>query len=150
GGARAIGLADLDRPPPDLAPGPRRVQLVIDVGEPVLAGEAPGRASRCIGGDREAVPAPQVAVTRYQPLAGFEQLVQPSGIGTVDDADLGESARKLFRRVDMAAERIDILRQGRIAGIEIGAGPVERCRAFARSLEVVAGGGATGRPPALF
>ncbi len=53
-----------------------RLQLGLDVGEPVLAGEPAGGAGRRIGGDREAVPAPQIAVARDQALAGLEQLDQ--------------------------------------------------------------------------
>ena len=49
------------------------VQLGLDIGEAVLAGEPARGAGRRIGGDREAVPAPEIAVARDQPLAGLEQ-----------------------------------------------------------------------------
>ena len=44
---------------------------ILDVGKAIAAGEPPCRRGRRIGGDREAVPAPQVTFLRHQPLAGL-------------------------------------------------------------------------------
>ncbi len=83
-----------------------RLQLRLDVGEPVLAGEAPAGAGRRIGGDRKSVPAPEVAVARDQPLAGLEHRRQARGVRALDHADLREASRQLLRRLDVPAERL--------------------------------------------
>ena len=58
--------------PPRVEIGARDAQLGLDVGEPVAAGEPARRRGRRVGGDGEAVPAPQIALLRHQPLAGLE------------------------------------------------------------------------------
>ena len=121
---------------------PHRLQLRLDVGEPVLAGEAPAGAGRRIGGDRESVPAPEVAVTRDQPLAGLEHRRQARGVRALDHADLREASRQLFRRLDVPAERLHAIRQRRIGGIDGGARPAHGRGRIDRSLEIVAERGA--------
>ena len=60
------------RLPARIEVGAHDAQLRLDVGEAVAAGEAACRPGRRIGGDGEAVPAPQIALLRHQPLAGLE------------------------------------------------------------------------------
>src|SRR5262249_36099814 len=56
-----IGFRVFDRLPLVLDIAACCLQLGLDIGEPVLAGKAPRRTGRRIGGDRKAVPAPEIA-----------------------------------------------------------------------------------------
>ena len=71
------------------------LQFCFDVGKPVLAGEPAGGAGRRIGGDRETVPAPEIALARNQALAGLEQLDDARGVFARDHADLRKTPREL-------------------------------------------------------
>ena len=62
-------------------------------------------------GDRKAVPAPEIALARDEPLAGLEQCREARPVGALDDADLGEPARELRRCLHIAGERGDAVRQ---------------------------------------
>ena len=87
-----------------------RLELGLDIGEPVLAGEAPRGAGRRVGRDREAVPAPEVALARDEPLPWFEQWDEARSRFAVDHADLRKTAPQLLRRIDVIAERFDSIR----------------------------------------
>ena len=117
-----------------------RLQLRFDIGEAVLAGEPARRAGRRVGGDRETVPAPEIAVARDQPLAGLEQFRQLRRVGAFDHADLGEPPRQFRRRRDVASERLGAVRQDRIGGIDVGAGPAHGRLRIDRGFEIVAEG----------
>ena len=69
-------------------------------------GEPARRAGRRMGGGGKAVPAPEIAVARDQPLAGLEQAGEPRAIGALDHADLRETARQLRRRLHVLGERL--------------------------------------------
>ena len=98
---------------------PHDAQLRLDVGEAVAAGEAAGRTGRRMGGDGKAVPAPQVAFLRHQPLAGLEIAREARAVGTGDDADLRQPARhRVGRRGD----------EGRAAARRLRAAPDRRHR----------------------
>ena len=85
--------------------GAGRLQLGLDLGEAGALGQTPRGAGRRMRGGGEAVPAPQVAFARHQPLAGLE-LAGEAGAGfLVDDADLIEPARQLAGRLDAAEQR---------------------------------------------
>ncbi len=81
GGSGDFGFRRRDRRVLGLDLAAHRLQFGLDVGEPVLAGEPPRGAGRRIGGDREPVPAPEIAVARDQPLSGLEQLGETLGVG---------------------------------------------------------------------
>ncbi len=108
-------------------------------------GEPPRRAGRRMRRDRKAVPAPEIALGRNEPLAGFEQARnrrEPRPFGARDDADLGEPPRQLRRRFDVFGQRGDAFRERRIGRIRRRAGPAHR-RGFARRrIEIVSQGGA--------
>ena len=122
---------------------PRAVaQFAFDRLQPAALGQPLRRAGRRVGGDGKAVPAPQIALGRNQPLAGLEQPARRGSVGAFDDADLGEPARKFGRRFHIVRQGGDAFGQARIGGIERRAGPVHR-RGFAdRRIEIVAEGGA--------
>ena len=111
GGRAHVGFGGFDRLALGVDLGADRFQLGFDVGEAVLAGEPARRAGRRVGRDREAVPAPEVAVARHQPLAGLEQRNEARRVGAVDHADLLDAARELGRGVHVLAERLDAFRQ---------------------------------------
>src|SRR6185312_2731213 len=126
-----------------------RLQLALDLGEAGALGQAPCRAGRSMSSGGEAIPAPQVAFARHQPLAGLELAGEASAGVLVDDADLVEPARQLARRLDAAEQRLDAVRQRRIGGIDRRAGPAHRRRRIGWGVEVVAERGAEGLLVAL-
>src|SRR5262249_54042633 len=67
---------------------PHGLELGLDLSEAVLAGQTARRAGRRIGGDREAVPAPEVALARYQALAGLKRRHEACGMFALDHSDL--------------------------------------------------------------
>jgi hypothetical protein len=138
GGGRRLRLGRVCNAALDLDVLAQRLELGLDIGEPVLAGKPSGRAGRCIGGDREAVPTPEIAVGRNQPLAGLEQRRQARRVLAHDHADLSEPARQLRRCPDMLGERLDACGQLRIARLDGGAGPAHGSRGVDRGLEIVA------------
>ena len=114
------------------------MQFRLDVGKAVLAGEPARRAGRRIGGDRESVPAPEVALLGHQPLAGLEQLQEPRRVGAFDHADLRDATRQLLRRLDVLAQRIDTLGQLRVVWLDRGAGPAHGRGGVNRRFQIVA------------
>ena len=94
GGGAHLRFGGRDRRALGIDLGAHRLQLGFDVGEAVLAGEPAGGAGRRIGRDREAVPAPEVAVLGDEPLAGLEQRHEARRVGALDHADLREAARQ--------------------------------------------------------
>ncbi len=81
------------------------------VKQPAALGEPPRRAGRRMGGDGKAVPAPEIAFARHQPLARLEHRGQARSFGALDDADLGEAACEFGRRFDIFRQRRDAVRQ---------------------------------------
>ena len=120
----------------------RGLNLALDRLQPAALGEPARRAGRRMGGDGEAVPAPEVALARYQPLAGLEQRRKARSVAALDDADLGETARKFRRRRHKASQRLDAVRQGWIGRIERRARPAHRRGLIDRRIEIVAERGA--------
>ena len=116
----------------------RGLGLALEIAEPVLFGEpARGRGRRLGGGDK-AVPAPQVALARDEPLADFEIGGQAVAGVARNHPDLGEAARQGGRRRDPRRERLDAVGQRRI-GPETGhQRPVDGGRLVGRRVEVVA------------
>ena len=110
--------------------------------EPAALGEPARRAGRRMGGDGKAVPAPEIALARNQPLAGLEQRREARPVGALDDADLAEPARQFRRRLHMVGERGRAVRQLRIGRIERRAGPAHRRGLIDRRVEIVAERGA--------
>ncbi len=102
------------------------LQLVLDVDETGALGETPRRAGRRVRGRDESVPAPDVAFQRHQPLPGLELRHQRRAAFARDDADLRQAPLKLDRGLDMGGERLDALRQRRIALGDAGIGPAHR------------------------
>ena len=65
-----------------------------------------------------AVPAPQIAFARDQPLAGLERRGELGAGLAIDHADLRQPAGELRRRLDEARQRLGAFRQSRIAGVD--------------------------------
>ena len=120
------------------------LQLGLDIGEAVLAGQTAGRTGRRIDGDREAVPAPEVALARHQALAGLEHRCEARGLFALDHSDLRQASSQLFRRLDVIAERLHAIRQRRIGGIDGGAGPAHGRGRIDRGFEIIAERGTEG------
>ncbi len=97
--------------------GTRARQFGIDLGEAAALRQPACGAGRRMGCRHEAVPTPQIAVARNEPLAGLERGAEPLAGFALDHADLCQSAGKLRRRLHVARQRLDALRQRRIAGV---------------------------------
>ena len=110
----------------------------IELGEAVLLGKALRGGGRRIGAGHHPVPAPQRAVAADQPLAGRQRPGEPSGIGRLDDADLGKPARQRGRRLHDVGQRHDALRQLRIAWLLVAVTPIGRRAAVERQVEIFA------------
>src|ERR1700687_1414851 len=111
------------------------LKLVFDIDQPRAFGETPrGAGWRMRSGD-EAIPAPDVAFPRHQPLAGFQLRYQLRAALFGDDADLGEAARQFGRRFDMRRKRLDPLGQSRVAPGHAGLGPAPPGRPGGRGPE---------------
>ena len=89
------------------------LKFVFDIDQPRALGQTPRRAGRRVGGGDKAVPAPDVAFRRHQPLAGFQLRHQLRAALLGDDADLREAARQFGGRIDMRRERFDARRAKR-------------------------------------
>ena len=84
----------------------RGLGFALEVAEAVLLGEpARGRGRRLRRGD-EAIPAPEIAFERDQPLAGLEKPAQPLSLRAGDDADLGQAAGERGRRLQPAQRAV--------------------------------------------
>ena len=116
GSAPQLGLGGFQRLPLVAGVVPGLLQLIFDIDQPGTLGEAPCRAGRRMGGGDKSIPAPDVAFQRHQPLPGLQLRHQFRAALFGDDADLGEAARQLRRRLDMECERFGRLRamQGRL------------------------------------
>ena len=105
-----------------------------------------GEPARCAGprmrGGGKAVPAPEIALARDEPLPGLEQGGEARPVGAGDDADLAEPACELGRRLHMAGECGRAVRQLRIGRIERRTRPAHRRGLIDRRVEVVAERGA--------
>ena len=135
---REFGFGGLDRVALRLGIAARVAELGIEIGEAVLRREAARRRGRRIRGGGEAVPAPQVAVRRDQPLAGLQLRGERRPDRAIDHADLRQPARHLGRRGDVARERLGAFGQRRIAGIGARTGPADRRGRIDRRFEIVA------------
>ncbi len=106
-------------------------------------------AGRRIGGDREAIPTPEIAVGRDQPLARLELFGDKvRSFLAHDHADLQQPAGELGRRPHMLGQRLDAGRQLGIGSLDGGAGPAHGRRGIDRRFEIVAerGSGAASKP----
>jgi len=126
GGRCQIRLRRGDRGPFGFDLGAAGFKLAGDVGEAAALGQAAGGAGRRMRRGGIAVPAPQVALARNQPLAGLEHRGEPRAVGLLDHADLREPTCQFGGPLDMAAERNGSLRENRIARVEVGADPAHR------------------------
>ena len=118
----------------------RLLKFVLDIDQPRALGEAAGRAGRGMRGGNEAIPAPDVAFGRHQPLAGLELRYQFRAAFPGHDADLPQAACELRRRLHTGCERLDAGGQRGI--VEIGAGhrPAHRRGGIDGRIEIVAEG----------
>ena len=119
GGLRArchlqFGLGVFQRLPLGGGVGAGLLQFVLDIDQARAFGQAPRGAGRCVGGRHKAVPAPDVAFERHQPLAGLELRHQFRAALLGDDADLRQPARQFDRGFDMGGQRFDAGGQRRI------------------------------------
>ena len=105
-------------------------------------GEPARRAGQRMGGDREAVPAPQIALARDQPLTGLEHLGELWPVGALDHADLRQPPRQFGRPLDELRQRYGAFRQRRIGRVVRCAAPAHRRRIANRRVEIVTERGA--------
>ena len=116
----------------------RRLGFALKVAEAILFRQAPrGRARRFGGGD-EAVPAPEIAFERDQPLAGLEFLREPLAIGARDHANLRQATGERWRRGDAGRERLGARRQRGILVDRREQRPMRGRRLVDRGVEIVA------------
>ena len=120
----------------------RGYDFAIDVGQAAALREAARGAGRRMRVGGKAVPAPEIAVARNQALAGLEQAGESRAIGALDHADLGETARKLRRRLHVLGKSLHAVRQRRIGRIDRGAHPAHGVGLVDRRVEIVAERGA--------
>ena len=116
----------------------RRLGFALKVAESVLFRQAPRGRGRRFGGGDEAVPAPEIAFERDQPLAGLELLGEPLALRASDHADLGQATGERRRRGDAAGERIGAGRQRRILVGRRDQRPMRGRRLVDRGVEIVA------------
>ena len=124
------------------ARGVRRAALLCFLSgqraEPGAFGEPARRGDRALRGDDEAIPPPQVAFPRYEPLAGLQGALQAHAIGMIDEADLAQPARELGGARDVRGERLDAGGQGRVRLARAIDAPMHRRLRHGRRIEVVA------------
>ena len=89
----------------------RPVQFVAHVEQAVALFQSGRGGGGRAGFDRQAVPAPQAAVTADQPLALGQAGHQARRVGALDHAHLRQPAGKRRRRPDEAVERLGAVRQ---------------------------------------
>ena len=109
------------------------LQFVLDIDQARALGETPRGAGRRMRGGDKAVPAPDVAFGRHQPLAGLELRHQFRAALLRHDADLRQAARQLGRR----------LRHGRRAARRRRAAP-DRRRSTPALVQRIGAEGSTG------
>jgi hypothetical protein len=101
--------------------------------QPVEADEPFGSGRTLIGGDI-AIPAAQLAVPRYDPLANRKRRT----VIIVDHADLSQTPGELFRRFDMGGKGGGTGWQAGIAGQGICATPEARARCAHACIQIIA------------
>ncbi len=116
---------------------PRGSGLDDEIAEAVLLGKAARRRRRRFGGLNEAVPPPQVALFRDQPLPGLQHQREGRAFAAGDEADLVEPAGEGDGRRDEIGQRLDARRQRRIAA-PVGLGPMGGRRRVGGGVEIVA------------
>ena len=114
-GGLLLGFRGLQRLPLGGGIEARLLEFVLDIDEARALGEPPRRAGRRMGGGDKAVPAPDVAFQRHQPLAGLELRHELGAAFLGDDADLRQTARQFGRGLHMVGKRLDAVGQRRIA-----------------------------------
>ena len=110
-----------------------RLGLARQIAEPVLLDQPLRRRRRRLGGGDEAVPAPQVAFERHQPLARLSARPAsraPSARATTPICASRRAQRG--RRADPPGERLDALRQ---CGIAVAFAAATQCAGAAASTE---------------
>ncbi len=105
GGAGAAGGGELGRGGGD---GGAELGEAVALLQPQRGGRGRGA-----GRDREAVPAPEVALAADQPLARDEPGLEPSAVGAIDQPERGEAPGQCRRRGDMGRQRRGAVRQRR-------------------------------------
>ena len=135
---RKFDLGGLDGAAFAVSLGARLSKLGVEIGKAVLGGEAARRGGRRIRGGGEAVPAPQIAVRRHQPLAGLELRDERRPERAVDHADLREPPRQFGGRRDVTRERLGASGQRRIASVGRRTRPADRRSRIDRRFEIVA------------
>ena len=106
GGGGERGLRGLERWRFAVDLGARGLEFAVDRRKAAALGEPARRAGRRVRGGDKAVPAPEIAFARDQPLAGLEQRRKLRPVGAVDDADLRQTARQLRRRLHVLRQRL--------------------------------------------
>ena len=86
------------------------LKLGFDIDQPRPFGQTTRRAGRRMRRGDKAIPAPDVAFRRHQPLAGLELRYQFSAALLGDDADLRQASRQFDRCIDMRRQRFDARR----------------------------------------
>ncbi len=117
-------------------------KIALDRLQAAALGEPARRTGRRMGSDGEAVPPPEVTLARYEPLPGPKQHHEARSVGALDDADLGEAAGELRRRLDIARQGRGAFRQHRVGRVDRGARPAHGCGFIDRRIEIVAQRGA--------
>ena len=77
-----------------VAAGPDLRELGFKFGEPVALRQLLGRSGGCVGGGDAPVPAPQRALSANESLARPQPGHEARAVGSLDDADLRQSAGK--------------------------------------------------------
>ena len=134
-GCRLGGFEDL---PCRFGLGRRGLGLAAQAVETVAFGQPLRGRRRGIGGGGKAVPAPQVALGGDQPLAGPKLGLKVGAARRVDHADLGQTAGKRRRRIDIVRKRLCAGRQGRGRGERAESAPMNRRGFVGRHVEIVA------------
>ena len=91
----------------------RLLEFAFDIDQPRPLGETPRRAGRRMSRGDKAVPAPDIAFQRHQPLPGLQLRHQLGAALLGDDADLRQTARKLRKAPRHARRGIRRRRAGR-------------------------------------
>ena len=116
----------------------RGLGFALEVAETILLGEAArGRGGRFGRGD-EAIPTPEIAFERDQPLAGLEKPAEPLSLRAGDDADLSQAAGKRGRRRNARGERVSARRQMRVLAGGSDQRPMRRRLLVDRGVEIIA------------
>jgi hypothetical protein len=111
GGDFQLGFGGLQRLTLGGGLGAGLLEFALDIDQPRPLGKTPRRpGGRMRRGDK-AVPAPDVAFQRHQPLAGLQLRYQFGTTFPANDADLREAARQFGRGIDNGSQRLDTVGQ---------------------------------------